>query len=330
MTHPLTFLTHAVQTGPIYAGAPQSAGPMTVVPLFGPAGSGYASPRSGLKLSAVRGYGNMELECREGGGLAIVPLHIGYIQKGAQNHAMCRSAFIDEGQKVLFEDACCVQESQGGYLEERDQWFFVLPLSLREEALSLRGEKNYGKLWDAIRTFNARFGIQKRGHLEGVIGNRRSVLTQQISRFERLPGQLGAMFFFRDQPVGVEICPNPDYFAEVFDALVCFAYGAEAHLIEQADLPQPALPPLSGDDIFALRASLIKRRCARRARLEEAVSSLPPQHFELTDEERFPGHRLRTVLGVDFAGQLIQRIDGSLAYLSLFARAARLARIRAA
>nr|BFE28318.1 hypothetical protein GCM10010200_005690 [Actinomadura rugatobispora] len=39
---------------------------------------------------------------------------------------MCRSAFLATGQTLMFEDACFVQQSQGGSLAERDQWFFIL------------------------------------------------------------------------------------------------------------------------------------------------------------------------------------------------------------
>src|SRR5438034_7197336 len=43
-------------------GAPQQSGALTVVPIFGPEQPGrFAAPLSGLKLSQVRGYGNMEL-----------------------------------------------------------------------------------------------------------------------------------------------------------------------------------------------------------------------------------------------------------------------------
>ena len=71
----------------VRAGAPQCSGSMAVVPLFGPEAAGdFAPPLSGLKLSAVRGYGNMELE-NAGTGVSIVPLHMGYVQDGAQNRS---------------------------------------------------------------------------------------------------------------------------------------------------------------------------------------------------------------------------------------------------
>jgi hypothetical protein len=82
--------------------------------------------------------------------VAIVPLHIGYVQDAAQNQALCRSGFIGAGQTVMYEDAACVQESQGGYLKGQEQWFFVLPLPLRARALELRGHRGFGKLWKDI------------------------------------------------------------------------------------------------------------------------------------------------------------------------------------
>ena len=127
---------------PYRFGMPQQSGAMTVLPLFGaPRRGKFVAPLSGLKLSRVDGYGNMEITNPSEAGIAIIPLHMGYIQDGAQNHALCRSAFLAPGQKLMFEDACCVQESQGGYLEGREQWFFILPLQLRWSALQLRGKK---------------------------------------------------------------------------------------------------------------------------------------------------------------------------------------------
>lgn len=188
-------------------GPPQRAGALTMVPVFGPSYPGVAPPRSGLKLSRVVTYGQVELTNPAASGVAIVPLHVGYIQDSAQNHALCRSAFIAAGQTLRFDDACCVQASQGGYLSERDQWFFILPVELRAAALRLRGTSQYSKLWDDIADFNARHGLPARGHLEQVLTRKRAVLTQYQSRLEPLDGQLGALFFVGDSLAGVEIAP---------------------------------------------------------------------------------------------------------------------------
>lgn len=321
--------------GPVVAdrveamGQPQQAGALTVVPLFGPQVQGFAAPRTSLKLSRVEGYGNMELENRPDGGIAIVPLHIGYIQKGAQNHAMCRSAFLAPGQKVMFRDACCVQASQGGYLEERDQWFFILPLWLREKALELRGQPGYSKLWEHISSFNQRFGRQAHGHVEEVIGNDRAQLNRYASRLELSAGQTGALFFLRDTLVGVEIAPDEAAFAELWPALVCFCYGTEAHLDDLHGVPAATAPALAGDSLEALRHSLAARRSARQGRLVDALASLGQQGFELTEEERLLDLRLSTAAGRDMVGQLVHQGD-RLVSASLFARTAVVEQARAA
>ncbi|MGA9381041.1 MAG: hypothetical protein WBV73_19935 [Phormidium sp.] len=154
-------------------GRPQKSGVFTVLPVFGPdRGEKFTSPLSGLKLSRVHGYGNLELHHPGREGIVIVPLHTGYIQDQAQNHALCRSAFLAPGQKLMFEDACCVQAGQGGYLSEKEQWFFILPLQLRSKALELRGIESYSKLWDSISQLNRQYSLPNRGHLEQIISRK--------------------------------------------------------------------------------------------------------------------------------------------------------------
>jgi hypothetical protein len=309
-----------VDTAGYRLGPPQRAGALTMVPVFGPAYPGIAPPRSGLKLSRVVTYGQVELTNPADAGVAIVPLHVGYIQDSAQNHALCRSAFIAAGQTLRFDDACCVQESQGGYLSERDQWFFILPVELRAAALRLRGTSQYSKLWGDIAGFNARYGLPARGHLEQVLTRKRAVLTQYRSRLELLDGQLGALFFVGDRLAGMEIAPDPGYFAEVWMALVCFAYGPAAWFAAAGSSPSPADDALDAGSLDGLRAAL--DRC-RRSVADEVGAWLARaawQAGDLVEEERYLDLRLSTVAGEAVAGQVVT--DGSrLVYASLFAAA---------
>jgi hypothetical protein len=303
-------------------GPAQQSGPLSVLPVFGPQRDGaFAPPLSGLKLEGVRGYGNVELACPSPRGVAVVPLHMGYIQDRAQNHALCRSGFLAGGQKRLFEDACCVQQSQGGYLEAKEQWFFILPLALREEALRLRGQKHYGKLWPAIALLNQRLGLEERGHLEQVLCRRRPLLTQYQSRFELLPGQTGALFFLHDRLVGVEVAPDAAYFQEVWTPLVCFCYGAAAMEL-QGRTPAVAAPPepFPARSLPQLRQKLAESRRQRQERLREVLAQTPEQRFDRNEEERYLNLRLYTAWGESFAGQYVEE-EGEVVYASLFARA---------
>jgi len=299
---------------------PQQSGALTVLPVFGSDIDGrFVAPLSGLKLTQVRGYGNMELSNPAETGIAIVPLHMGYIQDRAQNHALCRSAFIAAGQTLMFEDACCVQAAQGGYLEGRDQWFFILPLQLREEALELRGKEDYSKLWDAIARLNERFGLANRGHLEQILSRKRAFLTQYQSRLELLPQQTGAVFFVWDKLAGVEIAPSAAYFQELWMPLVCFCYGVAA-MYEEKDLQvsQP-LVPFSASNLKELREQLNQSRLERQEQVRNWLAQTPGEQFSIKEEERFLSLCLQTVTGKNFAGQFVEE-EGRLVYASLFAK----------
>ncbi|MFD0575330.1 ARPP-1 family domain-containing protein [Dactylosporangium darangshiense] len=315
----LAMLPRAVDASGFRLGTPQRAGTLTMVPVFGPAYPGIVPPRSGLKLSRVVHYGQVELTNPASSGVAIVPLHVGYIQDAAQNHALCRSAFIAAGQTLRFDDACCVQESQGGYLAGRDdQWFFVLPVELRAAALRQRGVAQYSKLWSAIGSFNGRYGLPARGHLEQVLTRQRAGLTQFQSRLEPLDGQLGALFFVGGALAGVEIAPDPAYFAEVWTALACFAYGPAAWF--SAGEPGEGAA-LSATSVDGLRAELAARRRGVADEVAERLARAAWQPGEPVEEERYLGLRLSTVDSGPVAGQYVT--DGDrLVYASLFATAA--------
>ncbi|GAB4187844.1 MAG: hypothetical protein Fur006_27980 [Coleofasciculaceae cyanobacterium] len=305
---------------PYRFGMPQQSGMLTVLPVFGSDNDGrFVAPLSGLKLSQVRGYGNMELSNPAETGIAIVPLHMGYIQDRAQNHALCRSAFIAAGQKLMFEDACCVQAAQGGYLEGREQWFFILPLQLREEALELRGKEDYSKLWDAISRLNEQFSLANRGHLEQILSRKRAFLTQYQSRLELLPHQTGAVFFIGDKLAGVEIVPSAAYFQELWMPLVCFCYGVAA-MYQEKDLEvNKPLIPFWASNLQELRKQLNQSRLERQELVRNWLAQTPAEEFGIEEEERFLSLRLQTVTGKHFAGQFVEE-EGRLLYASLFAK----------
>ena len=300
-------------------GTPQRAGALTMVPISGPAYPGIVPPRTGVKLTRVPGYGRVELRNGADRGVAIIPLHIGYVQDQAQNHALCRSAFLAAGQKLLFEDACCVQQSQGGYLSERDQWFFILPLELRARALELRGLNAYSKLWDDIAALNHRYGLPRRGHLEQILSRHRAVLTQFQSRLELQPGQLGALFFLHGRFAGLELAPDPLYFAEVWTPLVAFAYGVAAWHAEPP-APERDAEPYDAGDLGELRAALARDRADRIAEVADWLAAAPTGPVTAVEEDRYLGLTLSTLTGPHLAGQIVTDGDRPV-YASLFSSA---------
>lgn len=298
-------------------GSPQYSGAMALIPILGTdAGGDWTSPLSGLKFTGVHGYGNVSFR-NDGKGTAILPLHIGFIQDGAQNHALSRSAMLAPGQSVKFEDARCVQAAQGGYLESAEQWFFILPLQLREEALNLRHKPGCGLLWPAISRLSVTFGEPNRGHLDQIVCRKRAQLNQYVNRFELLRDQIGAIYFLDNRLAGIEIAPSVQYFAEIWTAVTCFCYGTAALYAERKAAEKTLEKPERCETLTELRTRLQARREARDARLLEAISSVKSSLNDVTEEERMLDLSLCTVKGAEFSGQLIRR-RGELMYASIF------------
>jgi hypothetical protein len=221
-----------------------------------------------------------------------------------------------------------VQESVGGYLGERDQWFFTLPLELRAAALALRGETNYAKLWSAISRLNRDYGLPGRGHLESILARKRSVLTQFRSRLELVAGQLGALFFLGSRLVGAEIAPTPAYFTDVWPALVCFAYGPAAMRREPVASfgDRPTAATSDGDaepyPVSTLDELVARREADARERADEVRGWIDAANWSaptVTEEDRYLHMRLCTVDGERVAGQVVLA-DERPVYASLFTK----------
>jgi hypothetical protein len=207
-------------------GTPLRSGALGMVPLFGSpvAADIFAPPESSLGLTQVTHYGRMILK-NNGSQPAIVPLHVGYFQKAAQNHAMCRSWVLAPGEAREFNDACCIQQAQGGYIAEADDRFIILPQPLRAKALSLRGEENYSKLWSDIAQFNKALGLKKRGHLDELKQAHQPMLLRTAYKLERHPQQTGAIFLHNHKIVGIELAPDARFWEELHTPLVMYCYA---------------------------------------------------------------------------------------------------------
>ena len=67
-----------------------------------------------LKLVKVPTYGTVVLRNTATQGLLIAPMHIGFFQDDAQNHATSRVLLIEAGELLEANDCFCIQQSQGG------------------------------------------------------------------------------------------------------------------------------------------------------------------------------------------------------------------------
>lgn len=298
-------------------GPTQRSDALTVVPLLGADALKTAPPSVGARLAAVHTYGDVSLK-NESDLPAIAPLHLGYIQHGAQNHALCRSALLAPGAEKRFNDACCVQAAQGGYLEGKAQWFFLLPRELRSKALEQSGVNGYSKLWKDIAQFNKSYGLHERGHLDELLVKRRGALNVFQSRFERLDGQRGALFFLGEKLVGVEIAPTAEYFADIWPALICFVYGPEAWRSEQAG-KEPDAKPYEAESLEELSVALHTERLRQERQLAQCLEATRQPRPKTKTEERLGALCLATVTGDNLIGQRVTVSGDQVVWASLFA-----------
>ncbi len=310
--------------GGLATGQHQSRGLMDMLALLpaGPTGSGgrdrYVPPLEAVKLVEVPDYGTMVLR-NTSKGLLVVPMHIGFFQAGAQNHATSRALVLDAGETLRVEDCYCIQESQGGYLKEAQQRFLMLPLGLRPAASERRAAGDFGSLWQDIDGFNRFFGIARGGHFERFLRPHFGKLQAFRHAFELQPDQVGAAYFVGGRLTGVELTPNPAYFAQLFPVLNIYCYGP-AELAARRRRWESHREPLDLAglaDLEDLRRRLHQARHDERRALTAHLEHLADLPLEVKVEEDRLGLRVQTVRHGAWSGQLVHTGEQTV-YLSLF------------
>jgi len=314
-----TGLLHGLRPGPV-----QTWAGLEVLSLFPVAPADrqqFVAPLRHLKLAGVRTYGTVQVHSEAERGLLVAPMHIGFFQRGAQNHATSRTLILEAGETLVADDCFCIQQAQGGYLQEAEQRFLMLPLGLRRRALEVRGQQGFGRLWDHIDQFTRQHGVARGGHLERFLRPYFRRLQPFRHGLETMPGQVGAAYFIAGRLAGVEAAPNPAYWQDLAPILAIYGYAPAAVRAQERGLVE-ARRPLPLDGLTDLD-DLAGRLAAARHRQQDQLAGQVRQEIEPvgrdwpTDEVRH-GLRVQTLLAERWAGQSVREKDG-LVYLSLFA-----------
>jgi hypothetical protein len=304
-------------------GQPQSWGLLDMVPLLPTeqrkGNDQFVPPLQQLHLVRVHSYGTLELENTAHEGVLIAPMHVGFFQPGAQNHATSRVLILDADEHLVVDDCFCIQQSQGGYLAEAQQRFIVLPLGLRRTALELRGEKEFTRLWENIDAFNRRYGIARGGHLERFLRPNFHRLIPLRHAFEVLPQQVGAAYFVAGRLVGVEVAPNVAYWSDVGPILTMYCYGAAALQAERHQL-QSTRAPLNLDglaNLDDLAQRLQQARSQDEATYRSGLETFAQDTWKYNPEEGKKGLEVLSLASQEWVGQIV-RSNQQIVYLSVF------------
>jgi hypothetical protein len=236
-------------------------------------------------------------------------------------------ALVAGKSRAAFDTAVCLQETQGGTIAAGEHAMVILPFPLREPALAVRDQRDYSRLWPAVRAFYADVGLQAVANLAVFFRHFAQELDRFVAEFESLDGQVGAVVLADGGVLGVERTPSVAYWETLWAPLLRGCYGAE--MIRRQQTGAPARPP-------ATRVPLDTAEVGSLEALADAVDAADRAERRLTDDriaelERLPlkadetgdRHvdvaRLETIHGWRFVGQLLRR-GGRVEYASLVTR----------
>jgi len=309
------------------AGSIQTVGTMSVIPLL----SDIIDDRFVSPVKAkfeTRNYGHMGFENTESGKILIVPLNVGYVtDKKAQDHAMCTAGVVKN--KKTYQNAVCIQQNQGGTVPLNVYDFMILPWALRENAVALRSEGSYSKLWDSISRYNSTYGLQARGHIDDFLNKFKNELDLFVAEFEVVPKQVGAIFLINGTVFGIERTPSYKYFSEIFKALVRECYGSVAIQLARGIKPVEGVEynfrhPVEGsvgtlsDIEDALKYANDKMDEAAKSVVRDVIGE--EVFFEAEGQQKEEDLDISTVGNSKYNGQVILEGEDKPVYVSLFAR----------
>jgi hypothetical protein len=304
------------------AGRMQSVGLMQVIPLIGDEFTGYGSPED-LEVETTS-YGSLGFQ-NTGRGKVIIPSGAAYLTKeAAQNHSLPHAGYIPGKRRAKYDDAACIQSSQGGYLPSKKRDLSILPLSLRVAALRVRRTHSYQKLWDSIERLNSKAGLTAHGHLEVFLDHFAKQLDEFAAEFEPVDKQLGAIVLIGGSVVGVERVPNYEHWKAVWRPLIRECYGSHAMMEAQGKkTPQPtrmALPKCR--TLAELKAGLDKVNADEKEKTAKVVRGIMAETFDFEMEETTGSHTMSKLTGTTFEGEMIS-VDGEQVYVSVIATSAK-------
>jgi len=177
-------------------------------------------------LLGTQNYGSMDME-NPTDRIGILPFGSAIMTKqAAQNHATPKAKLLRSKSRDHVDYAACIQETQGGLINKGEHELSILPWCLKEHCLKSRNQREYSKLWPALREFNKSLGVRVTGHLEIYLQEFKDDLDTFIAQFEIVPGQVGAFILIDGHVMGIELTPNYQYFKAVWKPLIRESYGS--------------------------------------------------------------------------------------------------------
>lgn len=309
-------------------GVVQTVGIMQVIPLLSESNDDrFVSPMNRARTKTT-GYGSLGFN-NPSDKTMLIPSHVAYcVKQSAQDHAMTHAALLGAKKSHVYNDAKCVQERQGGYINEDEHKMQILPFPLREKALTFRGSSDCGSLWPALAEFNRSmncYGNSNNGAaIRDYFDHYEKELDEFVAEFEPVPNQVGAIILVNGSVVGIERCPSNAYYLEIWEPLIRDCYAALSIIEERRKsgaLPFPSTrePLRDVTSLEDLAVALEETEAKQEEKTKDIVRAILDVSFDKqTRDEKIGSFEVDTLEKGDFVGQCIR--DGSaVLYASLIA-----------
>jgi len=308
-------------------GRMQSVGFMQIIPLISDLVDDRFETPENLNTS-TSDYGTVNVH-NEANGMTIMPFGTAIISKqAAQNHAVPKAKLMGANERAKITTAACIQDSQGGTIRAGKHPMSILPWVLKEAAIMTRNVRQYQKLWEPIKVFNQRLGLQLRGHLEFYLEKFQDDLDQFIAHFEIVPKQVGAIMLLDGAVLGVERAPNYNYWKAIWKPLVRECYGSLMIQFAKEKGANPGLPksrvPLKfkgSNSLTDISKALTEAKAKEDEMIKKVVRKFITEKFKQEPEETKGTIVVENLTHKQFTGQVV-RDEDKVVYASLITRQA--------
>jgi len=302
----------------------QSVGVMQMIPLISEiSDDSFVSPNQSAKVSTSN-YGTLVFK-NETKDTMIIPPQAGYVVKqSAQDHALPHVGVVEGKKTTSFNDAMCIQQSQGGSISSGEHNMLILPFPLREKAHKIRNNRGFDRLWRDISTLNNRAGIKSgsgAAHLEYFLDSFKEQLDRFVAEFEPVDKQVGAIILINGRVVGVERTPSYTYWTSIWAALIRECYGSLA-IIEANDynnkVPPTRVPLRKATSVSDLKDALKEASDEEYARVKKIVNDIADIDMGQKVDNTVGDVDIEELSSKRFIGQIVRKGD-TVVYASLVA-----------
>lgn len=213
-------------------GKVQKSGPMTVVPLLGEDATKNLASFNDIQFNKVVTYGEMNFSNNSEKPFILPSGYAIMTKQLAQDHALVYSTILPGECQRTIESACCIQETQCGYIDGKGiKHFNFLPIEIRKNSVLKHTNNNsyhfeFSRLWPIISKFQKDLLKNGVGNLILYFNKYMDKLASYNAEFETVNGQRGAIILYNNEIVGIEIAPTQEYWKHIWNPLIRDAYGS--------------------------------------------------------------------------------------------------------